>query len=305
MKLDRLVGILSILLQHEKVTAPELAKRFEVSRRTIIRDLDALCNAGIPILTAQGFGGGISIAEGYQIDRTLFTSDELQAIFTGIHSLQSITPLLNSGYVLDKLSLSKARNASAEFLSVDLTSHGRNALHEKLELLKQAIQSHCLVAFTYWSPRGEQSRTVEPYRLVFQYGAWYLFGHCLARNEMRCFKLNRMAALTQTAQFSPPREIPEECFSFQHYFTQTNHMLKARFDPAMAYRLVEEYGKDSFSQTDDGYLLLERDFAGYEHMRDWVLSFGAHVQVLEPLPLREELLWHAKEMIRHYEEQDR
>lgn len=80
MKIDRLIGILSILLQKEKTTAPFLAEKFEVSRRTINRDIEALCKAGIPIVTAQGQNGGISIMEGYKIDRTLLTSDDMQAI---------------------------------------------------------------------------------------------------------------------------------------------------------------------------------------------------------------------------------
>ena len=84
MKMDRLIGILSILLQRERVTAPELAEQFEVSRRTIQRDIESLCRAGIPIATAQGAGGGISIMEGYRVDRTVLTAPEMQAILAGL-----------------------------------------------------------------------------------------------------------------------------------------------------------------------------------------------------------------------------
>ena len=84
MKVDRLIGIVTLLLQNEKMTAPELASRFEVSRRTINRDIEDICKAGIPIVTTQGVGGGISIMEGYSIDKTLFTSAEIQAIFSGL-----------------------------------------------------------------------------------------------------------------------------------------------------------------------------------------------------------------------------
>src|SRR5699024_8394827 len=91
MKMDRLIGILSILLQREKVTAPELAAQFEVSRRTIQRDIESLCRAGIPIATAQGAGGGISIMEGYRVDRTVLTAPEMQAILAGLRSLDSVS----------------------------------------------------------------------------------------------------------------------------------------------------------------------------------------------------------------------
>ncbi len=84
MKINRLIGILSILLQQEKVTAPFLAEKFEVSRRTINRDIEDLCKAGIPLVTTQGANGGISIMEGYKIDSTLLTSADMQAILAGL-----------------------------------------------------------------------------------------------------------------------------------------------------------------------------------------------------------------------------
>ena len=96
MKIDRLIGILSILLQEEKTTAPELAERFEVSRRTINRDIEDLCKAGIPIKTAQGTGGGISIMDGYRMDRTILSSKDMQMILAGLRSLDSVKQVLQS-----------------------------------------------------------------------------------------------------------------------------------------------------------------------------------------------------------------
>ena len=83
MKIDRLIGITMLLLQKGKVTAPELAERFEVSRRTISRDIEDICRAGIPLVTVQGYGGGISIAEGYRVNKAFLTEAELQAVFAG------------------------------------------------------------------------------------------------------------------------------------------------------------------------------------------------------------------------------
>ena len=91
MKMERLIGTLSILIQRKKVTAPELAEQFEVSRRTIQRDIESLCRAGIPITTSQGASGGISIMEGYRVDRTLLTAPEMQAILAGLRSLDSVS----------------------------------------------------------------------------------------------------------------------------------------------------------------------------------------------------------------------
>ena len=91
MKIDRLIGILSILLQREMVTAPYLAEKFEVSRRTIDRDIEDICKAGIPLVTSRGPGGGISIMEGSRMDRTLITSGEMEAILAGLRSLDSVS----------------------------------------------------------------------------------------------------------------------------------------------------------------------------------------------------------------------
>ena len=104
MKIDRLIGILSILLQKEKITAPELAEKFEVSRRTINRDIEHLCKAGIPVVTTCGKNGGISIVDGYKIDKTLLTSSDMKAIFAGLKSLDSVSGTNRYQQLMDKLS---------------------------------------------------------------------------------------------------------------------------------------------------------------------------------------------------------
>ena len=109
MKLDRLIGILSLLLQKERVTAPELAEQFEVSRRTIQRDIESLCRAGIPISTSQGTGGGISIMEGYRVDRTLLTAPEMQAILAGLRSLDSVSGTRRYAQLMEKTVCRKRR----------------------------------------------------------------------------------------------------------------------------------------------------------------------------------------------------
>ena len=103
MKIDRLIGILSILLQQEMTTAPELAEHFEVSRRTINRDVEALCKAGIPICTTQGAGGGISIMSGYRMDRTILTSRDMQMILAGLRSLDSVSGSGYYGQLMEKI----------------------------------------------------------------------------------------------------------------------------------------------------------------------------------------------------------
>ena len=204
MKLDRLIGILSILLQREKVTAPELAARFEVSRRTIQRDVEALCRAGIPIATAQGAGGGISILEGYRVDRTLLTAPEMQAILAGLRSLDSVSGTRRYAQLMEKLCAGAGTlvPGSADLL-IDLSSWYKDSLAPKIELIQDAIRRRRTVRFCYFSPKGESRRTVEPCYLVFHWSAWYLWGRCRTREDYRLFKLNRMTGLSAGEPFEP------------------------------------------------------------------------------------------------------
>ena len=168
MKIDRLIGILSILLQQDKITAPLLAEKFEVSRRTISRDIDDLCKAGIPIVTAQGQNGGISIMEGYRIDKTLLTSSDMQAIFAGLKSLDSVSKTNRYQQLMDKLQMdSSALLPGGSHIVINLASWYKTSLVPKVELLQTAIDQKQLVSFLYYSPREESSRTIEPYLLVF------------------------------------------------------------------------------------------------------------------------------------------
>ena len=139
MKIERLIGILSILLQQEKVTAPYLAEKFEVTRRTISRDIENLCKAGIPIVTAQGKNGGISIMDGYRFDRTLLTSSDMQAILAGLRSLDSVSGTSRYQLLMDKLSVGNSEVlASNSHILIDLSSWYKSSLAPKIELI------HCL-----------------------------------------------------------------------------------------------------------------------------------------------------------------
>lgn len=140
MKIDRLIGILSILLQQEKVTAPYLAEKFEVSRRTINRDIEALCQAGIPLVTTQGSGGGISIMDGYRIDRTLLTSSDMQAILAGLRSLDSVAGSSRYQQLMEKLSVGNSSVLkSNQHIVIDLSSWYKVSLAPKIELIQSAI----------------------------------------------------------------------------------------------------------------------------------------------------------------------
>lgn len=281
MKLERLIGILSLLLQRERVTAPELAARFEVSRRTILRDIEALGRAGVPLSTTQGRGGGISIMEGYRVDRTLLTAPEMQAILAGLRGLDSVSGTRRYAQLMEKLS---GGQADGQPMLIDLASWYKDSLPPKLETIGQAIAHSRTIRFSYVSPKGETLRQVAPYHLVFHWSSWYVWGFCQTREAFRLFKLNRMTELSLGSAFlpqpaPPPRLDPEEIFP-------AAYQVRVRFAPACKWRLVEEYGADSFTVQPDGWLGFTGGFPDQESLFGWLLSFGDKAELLEPAALR-------------------
>jgi len=301
MKIDRLIGILSILLQQEKVTAPFLAEKFEVSRRTINRDIEDLCKAGIPLVTTQGQNGGISIMDGYRVDRTLLTSVDMQSILAGLRSLDSVAGTNRYQQLMEKFAVGSSSVLPANnHIVIDLASWYKTSLAPKIELLQAAIEQKEIVAFRYYAPNGESDRMLEPYLLVFQWASWYVWGYCRDRADYRLFKLNRMLELKLAGEQFEGRELPEFKPKQQMNY-QGEIMVKALFDPQMKWRLVEEYGIDSFEELEDGRLLFQYEFIDKENVFSWILSHGRYVNLLEPEELRDEFRELAKEIVKRYE----
>ena len=300
MKIDRLIGILSILLQEEKTTAPELAEKFEVSRRTINRDIEDLCKAGIPIRTAQGTGGGISIMDGYCIDRKILTSKDMQMILAGLRGLDSVSGKRYYGQLMEKI-----QTGSSEFISgrdsmlIDLSSWYKGSLAPKIEVIQNAIENRHIIQFMYYAPSGESNRRVEPYYLVFQWSSWYVWGWCLERKDYRLFKLNRMDCVVETDRGFLRRDVPMPDLSNEKIFPG-GIKVKALFTPNMKWRLVEEFGPNCFTETDDGRLLFSADYTDMENLVTWLMTFGAKVEVLEPEEVRDIIRRNAEEILKIY-----
>ena len=286
MKIYRLIGIITTLQQKKTVTAPYLAAKFQVSRRTISRDIEDICKAGIPLVTTQGAGGGISIMEGFSLDTTVFTQQELAAIFTGLKSLDSVSRSASGENLARKLSGGQPSGmadhmAKDLIMSIDLASHYKEDLADKLEQIKYAIETSRCLAFRYYYEKGESDKLIEPCQIVFKWSDWYVFGFCRQRQDFRLYKLRRLWNLQVTEKPFSPREIPEEKKHFGSHMTD-DYMVTAIYDPSLKYRLVEEYGPDCFTPQEDGRLYAEWGFTTPEQAVEWFLRFGRKVKVLEP-----------------------
>lgn len=301
MKIDRLIGILSLLLQKDTVTAPDLAAQFEVSRRTINRDIENLCKAGIPIVTRQGAGGGISIMENYRVERTLLTNAEMQDILAGLRGLDSVNGTNRYGQLMEKLSAGSSDfMMGSQSVLIDLSSWYKDSLAPKIELIQSAIGSGKEIRFLYFSPKGEQERCIEPYYLIFRWSSWYVWGWCKSREDFRLFKLNRMEKL-QLADSFTKRSAPLPDLSTERIFPGSIRV-KALIDRECKWRLVEEFGTECFTEREDGRLLFQAEYTDPENLITWLFSFRDKAEILEPEELREEMHRTLLKTLEKYEE---
>lgn len=300
MKLDRLLGILTILLQNACVTAPFLAEKFEVSRRTIGRDIDALCCAGIPIITRQGGGGGISIAEGYKLDKSVLTTDELSGMIAALKAIGSVSERSQIERTLNKLSVNKEAVVSLrEPIVIDLASNYKNSLTEKITLIKKGIYEQRRIAFAYYYEKGEVRRCIEPCYIIFHWTSWYVFGYCLDRQDFRMFKLTRLWDLRLCEESYIPRDIPPEKQDFNAHLPDDKKLV-ALFDPSAKYQLIEAYGPNCFTEAADGRLRLEIGYTNRSYVIGWLLSFGNKARVITPTDIADEIQEIAEKIVCNY-----
>lgn len=301
MKIERLIGILSILLQKNTVTAPYLAKHFEVSRRTIHRDIEDLCMAGIPIYTKQGKGGGISIMEEYKMERTLLTNGEMKDILAGLRSLDSINGTNRYGQLMEKLSVGSSDiMEGSQSILIDLSSWYKNSLVPKIETIRNAIDTSTEIQFVYFSPKGESQRVIEPYFLIFRWSNWYVWGWCNKREDYRLFKLNRMDQVSLIQRTFQKRADSLPDLGNERVFPG-GITVKALFEPECKWRLVEEFGTGSFEVREDGSLLFQTDYTDKEDLITWLMSFRDKVELLEPKEIRQEIKDNIDNMRKKYE----
>lgn len=301
MKIDRQIGILSVLLQKETVTAPYLAEKFEVSRRTVNRDIEDLCKAGIPIVTKQGVNGGISIIEDYKLDKTVFTQGEMQDILAGLRSLDSVNGTNRYGQLMEKLSVGSSDfMVGNQSVLIDLSSWHKGSLAPKIELIRTSVDKCRELEFIYYSPRGESVRCIEPYYLIFRWASWYVWGWCPKRGDFRLFKLNRMDQVKMLEQEFSKRQVSMPDLSDARVFPG-GIKVKALFEPDCKWRLVEEFGTESFRVQQDGKLLFQTDYTNKDNLITWLLTFREKVELLEPEEIREEIRASIACMAKRYE----
>jgi predicted DNA-binding transcriptional regulator YafY len=232
-------------------------------------------------VTHQGTGGGISIAEGFKLDKSVLTTDELSGIIAALKGIGSVSEQLSIERTLEKLGANSGAVVSmSEPVIIDLASYYKGDLTPKIETIKKAILERRLIEFDYFYDKGESHRHIEPYVVIFQWTSWYVFGFCLERQDWRLFKLLHLWNLETSNDHYTTREVPPAKRDFNEVF-EDNIKLVAVFDPSVKYLLIETYGLHCYHETNEG-LMFELGFTNQSFLIRWLLGFGDKVKVLEP-----------------------
>lgn len=290
MQESRLFKIMYHLLDKGQATASELAEKFEVSVRTIYRDIDALSEAGIPIYTEAGRNGGIYLMNDFVLDKAVLSEEEKQEILAALQSI-NMTQDISSSQILQKLSALFRLN-SENWLEVDFSRWGnKESDNKKFELLKSSI-IHCKCVKIYYAGSYEviSERIVQPCKLVYKAKAWYLKAFCTEKQDWRLFKLNRILDLEILKEDFSYRNCPDSMDSSEGIY----HQITLRFPKEMAYRVYDEFDKTQIRHRAGGDLIVSAKMPEDGWLIGFLLSFGTQVDILEPAYLKEVVADQAK-----------
>ena len=298
---SRLFHILYYLLNKERATAPELAEKFEVSQRTIYRDIEALSGAGIPVYAEPGRNGGISLLQDFVLDRALLSRQEKQETLAALQSISAT----GSALAMDTLAKLSAlfHIEDAGWLEVDFSRWGKkSADSSKFEQLKTAVIQHREINIVYENTNSQTSvRTVQPLKLSYKSKEWYLKAFCLEKQDFRMFKLNRILHLDVLDQTFVPKLYPEA----EPDYGQTCPKIALLFSKEIAYRIYDEFDETQITRQDNGDFLVSARLPVDQWLIGYLLSFGAQVEVKEPAYLREILAAQAREIFQKHSEKNK
>ena len=289
---SRLFKILYYLLDREHATAPELAAEFEVSQRTIYRDVEVLSGAGIPIYTEPGRNGGIYLLQDFILDRAILSENEKQEILTALQSIFA------TGYIGGKETLTKISALfnvnTRNWLEVDFSPWGKRVYDgSKFELLKTAIIQCREIEIVYENTNSERSkRVVQPLKISYKSKAWYLKAFCIEKQDFRIFKLNRILKLELLETTFVPKPYPE----LENNLQQAYPEIVLLFSKEIAYRVYDEFDETEIEYQKNGDLVVCTEMPVDTWLIGYLLSFGAQVEIIEPTYLKNLLAAQAQEI---------
>lgn len=307
MKIDRIISIILTLLQEDRVSSKKLADTYEVSQRTIFRDLEVINAAGVPIATFTGVHGGAEILKEFKIEKGFFNEKDLTHILLGLSSISTISDkeLVNTISKI-KSFIPKEKTKEVERksnqISVDLTNWtGNKRLYDNLNLVKTAFNDYKLISFRYIDRTGKISdRTVEPYQLILKEGVWYLRGFCLEKYDFRTFKILRMKNIVIKDEIFKSRDFISEDSSRDNWIEKHIFPIKLEVDESLLDRVLERCDEEATNKMENGKYLVDFPFVDDDYAYEVLLSYGKKCKCLEPQWVKEKYLKKLREILEKY-----
>lgn len=303
MKLERLLSIIFKLLNHEIVSASSLANEFQVSSRTIYRDIEAICAAGIPVVSFQGTNGGFGIIEGYKFDKSLMDPNDILNLISVLSSLSSIFEDKDVEHTLERLKMLDIGDKKSAFM-IDLESYRTEP--SSLMNLRQAIYERKVIYFNYVNNKNEfTSREVEPIHLHYKYCNWYLYGYCRGRKSHREFKVSRMMGITLSQEKYLQMHEYKSDLSYSRCHQERVQEVVIWVSPYSLAEALDQFQNSSKVMNSDGSMTFT--FSVYQPLHaGWLksilLSFGSEAKIIKPVELQSILVEEAKKLINIYKD---
>lgn len=276
---NRLFEIVYMLMQKKKVTAKELADKFEVSTRTIYRDIEALSGANIPIYASKGKDGGIGLLDEYVLNKTILSEEEQNQILFALQGMIKVRGQ-DEKDILEKLSTLFNKEIN-DWIRIDLSNWNKDNMQEnRFDIIKSAILNKKLIEFNYYNSNGEESRRiVEPLQIWFKDKSWYLISYCRNKEDYRIFKIARIREI-KTLQEHFERKLPKE--QKEEKYNLKNILLELEISKEMTYRVYDEFENSEISKKENGNFIVKVEYPENEWVYGYILSFGEHIKVIAP-----------------------
>ncbi|MDE5580146.1 MAG: YafY family transcriptional regulator [Treponemataceae bacterium] len=281
---NRLFEIVYILLQKKKITARELAEKFEVSTRTIYRDVETLSRANVPIYATQGKDGGIALLDRFVLNKTILSEEEQNQILFALQSMKNVSGQDEKG-VLEKLS-TLFNKAVSDWIKIDFSGWKKDGAQKaRFDMIKKAILNKSRIEFVYYNSNGEKSKRIaEPLQIWFKDKSWYLMSYCKLKEDYRIFKISRMKEIKMLREHFE-RELPKEQKDKTRDFKIIS--LKLEISKDMAYRVYDEFENEGIVKNKNGDFVVKAEYPENEWVWSYVLSFGEYAKVLSPKRAKE------------------
>jgi Predicted transcriptional regulator len=305
MRSNRLLSILIIISQKGLVTGQELAEHFEVSLRTIYRDIEKIGEAGVPIAATGGKGGGYYMMENYNLNNIFFNKNEIEPLIAVMDNLKFLFGKNQkfNDIVLKFETLSKDTNEEYDKLSIDMSHFSmEQELREYLFLINKAIEESKVLEFEYINRKMEHlKRVVEPIQIEFNEGQWYIVGFCKIRKDYRRFKLVRIRNMRLGDSFIK-REISKEEIEkiFNQSYEKNSILVTLKFSNEIGEQLSEYFSKGKIKCLENGEYIVEGSFPRDEGLKKFILGFGDYCEVIAPAELRKEIKEYIKNIYNKY-----